>query len=315
MILPSTIAALKAIARDGGLEVREDEPMGPHTTYKTGGPADLFLSFTSPAAVGPALDVLAEGEIVWTVIGNGSNVLFGDGGFRGAVLHLTSGFDRVDLQRDALGEGHHLLEVGAGLSITRLLRVTKDQNLQGLECLGGVPGTIGGAVRMNAGTVMGELKDSLVAAEVRVAGQGSRWIPAAELGLSYRKSQLPEGALVLAARFACTDATPQMRERLAEVLAYRKSTQPLTMPSCGSVFANPPGDAAGRLIDVSGLKGRTIGGAQVSEKHANWIVNTGEARPSDIRALIELCVAEVQRQHGVTLRPEVQLLGEWEVSA
>ena len=140
---------------------------------------------------------------------------------------------------------------------------------------------------------------------------GLRWIPAEDLKLSYRHSELPEGAIVTAARFRCTDADPAMKTRLAEVLAYRKSTQPLTMPSCGSVFANPPGDHAGRLIEACGLKGERIGGAQVSEMHANWIVNTGDAQASDIKALIERCVARVKEEHGHVLRHEVRLLGDW----
>ena len=118
--------------------------------------------------------------------------------------------------------------------------------------------------------------------------------------------------MVTGARFRCRTGDAAMRERLDEVLAYRKRTQPLTLPSCGSVFANPVGDAAGRLIEAAGLKSWRVGGAQVSERHANWIVNTGDATAADVRALIELCVAEVQRQHGVTLRHEVRLLGDWQ---
>jgi UDP-N-acetylmuramate dehydrogenase len=171
---------------------------------------------------------------------------------------------------------------------------------------------------MNAGTALGEAKDALLEAELVLpaapgdAAPTRRWLAAAELGLSYRRSELPEGAIVTAARWRVSDGTPGMRERLAEVLAYRKRTQPLTMPSCGSVFANPPGDHAGRLIEAAGLKGRRVGGAQVSEQHANWIVNTGAATAADMRALMALCVAEVAARFGVTLRHEVRLLGDWE---
>ena len=158
---------------------------------------------------------------------------------------------------------------------------------------------------------MGEVSDSLEAAEVIVPGQEARWVPVEELGLSYRHSSLPPGGVVIGARFATRDAEPDMRERLAQVLAYRKSTQPLQAASCGSVFANPPGDHAGRLIEACGLKGRRIGGARVSEIHANWIVNTERASSQDVADLIQLCVDEVQRHHGVTLRHEVKLLGDW----
>jgi len=166
-------------------------------------------------------------------------------------------------------------------------------------------------VRMNAGTVMGEVKDSLEAARVVSLEGGARWIPAQELGLAYRHSALPAGGIVTAARFHTQQADPAMRERLNEVLAYRKSTQPLQMPSCGSVFANPTGHHAGQLIESCGLKGRSVGGAQISEVHANWIVNLGDASAQDMVDLMDLAVSEVQSQHGVLMRHEVKLLGDW----
>ncbi len=301
------------LAHAPGVQVRFDEPMAPHTTYKVGGPAAAFVQVETRDGLLGVLDALADDDTPWLIVGNGSNVLFSDAGFDGAVLHLAGDFDGATLTRDHHGDGAHRLEAGAALSITRLLRVAKDEAIAGVEFLGGVPGTVGGAVRMNAGTVMGEVSDTLEAAELTAAGdEAAAWVPAEDLGLSYRHSELPAGAVVTAARFRCRDADPGMRERLDEVLAYRKRTQPLTMPSCGSVFANPPGDHAGRLIEASGLKGRQVGGAQVSTQHANWIVNAGGATAADVRALIQVCVDEVQRQHGVTLRHEVQLLGDWE---
>jgi UDP-N-acetylmuramate dehydrogenase len=301
-----------------GVELRFDEPLAPHTTTKVGGPAAAWAEVDGPAALEALLAAAAAANLATLVVGNGSNVLFADAGFGGVVIHLRRGFDGARLERGALGPGVHRLEVGAGLSITKLLRVAKDEDIDGLEMLGGVPGTVGGAVRMNAGTALGEAKDALLEAELVLpaapgdAAPTRRWLAAAELGLSYRRSELPEGAIVTAARWRVSDGTPGMRERLAEVLAYRKRTQPLTMPSCGSVFANPPGDHAGRLIEAAGLKGRRVGGAQVSEQHANWIVNTGAATAADMRALMALCVAEVAARFGVTLRHEVRLLGDWE---
>ena len=223
-------SALAAIA---GLEVRTSVSMAAHTTYRTGGDAVLYLEVHTREALQSALANLQASETPWLVIGNGSNVLFSEAGFQGAVLHLGSGFDHLKVQRDARGPGAHLLEVGAAVSITRLLRLTKDEDVSGVEFLGGIPGTVGGAVRMNAGTVMGEVSDSLEAAEVIVPGQEARWVPVEELGLSYRHSSLPPGGLVIGARFATRDAEPDMRERLAQVLAYRKSTQPLQAASCG----------------------------------------------------------------------------------
>jgi UDP-N-acetylmuramate dehydrogenase len=304
-----------AMASTVQLDVRSDVSMAPHTTYKVGGKAALFVEVHTPDILPALLERLASLEIDWLILGNGSNVLFADAGFDGAVLHLGDGFAASHVERDALGRGVHRLEAGAGTSITKLLRVAKEQELAGVEFLGGVPGTIGGAVRMNAGTVMGEVRDSLEAAAVAVAGEAIRWLSADQLGLAYRHSELPEGSVVTAARFRCGDADPAMRTRLAEVLAYRKATQPLTQPSCGSVFANPPGDHAGRLIEACGLKGHRIGGAAVSEVHANWIVNTGGATAGDVRSVITHCIRRVEEQFGLTLRHEVQLLGDWEVSA
>ena len=305
----------QTLSHTDGVQVHFDEPMAPHTTYKVGGPAAAFVEVETSAGLGAVLDALADAGAPWLIVGNGSNVLFADAGFDGAVLHLGVAFEGATLTRDLHGAGAHRLEAGAALSITRLLRVAKDESIAGVEFLGGVPGTVGGAVRMNAGTVMGEVADTLEAAELAAPGSDAaprRWVPAEDLGLRYRHSDLPEGAIVTAARFRCRDADPSMRERLDQVLAYRKRTQPLTMPSCGSVFANPPGDHAGRLIEQSGLKGARVGRAQVSEQHANWIVNTGGATAADVRALIDRCIDEVARQHGVTLRHEVRLLGDWE---
>jgi len=310
MVSPMQRDAVNAMAASR-LTVRSDVSMAPYTTYKVGGPAALFIEIHEADILPALLARLADQGIDWLVIGKGSNVLFADAGFDGAVLQLGEDFARADVARDALGAGVHRLEAGAALSITRLLRVTKEQDLAGVEYLGGVPGTVGGAVRMNAGTVLGEVCDSLESAAVALAGEPIRWIPADELGLSYRRSELPEGAVVTGARFRCGDADPTMRARLAEVLAYRKATQPLTMPSCGSVFANPPGDHAGRLIEAAGLKGHCLGGAQVSEMHANWIVNTGDATAADVRGLISLCVARVEAESGLTLRHEVRILGDW----
>lgn len=295
------------------VEALLDEPMARHTTYRIGGPARHYVVAHSLDALQATLWALRSVSVPFILLGNGSNVLFADAGYAGAVVSLGTGLQRWTLERDALGAGAHLLEVGAGLSVTRLLRVTKREGLEGLERLGGVPATIGGAVRMNAGTKLGEVKDCLVAAQVVSALAAPEWLGPEDLGLAYRRSALPPGAVVTAARFRVRDAADdRMRARLDEVLAYRRSTQPLNLPSCGSVFANPQGDAAGRLIEAAGLKGRRVGGAQISERHANWIVNVDGARAADVKALIDLCIAEVEARFDVTLRPEVQLLGDWQ---
>ena len=299
-----------ALSEAKGLRVLCDEPMAAHTTYKVGGRARAFVMVEDLEALESALSWLASSGIPTLVVGNGSNVLFSDEGFGGAVLCLAKGFDGIELSRSD-GASGHVLRVGAAKSITKLIRFVKAERLSGVEFLGGVPGTVGGAVKMNAGTVLGEVKDSLLRAKITTAGGGTRWLEVGELGLSYRHSELPEGAVVVGAEFACSDANDDTFDRLEHVLRYRKETQPLQMPSCGSVFANPPGDHAGRLIEVCGLKGRTIGGAQVSQMHANWIVNLGQATAGDVRGLIDLCVDTVRGRFGIELRHEVQLLGDW----
>lgn len=293
-----------------GRVVRADEPLAPHTTYKIGGPADFVIEVATRAALPATLAELAAAGIPWTVLGNGSNVLVSDAGVAGAVLVLTGEHTAVSLERGALGPGKHRVVIGAGASMTRLMRLAKEESLSELWALAGIPGTLGGAVRMNAGTRYGELSQVLVSAEL-CGADGYRSVPNDRLGLAYRRSELPAGAVVASVELAVGDADATMRDKLDEVLAYRKATQPLHLPSCGSVFANPPGDAAGRLIEQVGLKGAREGGAEVSTQHANWIVNHGGATARDVHALIVRCRRAVAERFGVALHPEVQLVGRW----
>lgn len=294
-----------------GLDVRWDEPMAAHTTLRVGGPAAAFVRVRTAAALGTLLDRLVGAEVPWLVLGNGSNVLFADAGFDGVVVALGEGFRRAELQRDHHGPGRHRLEVGGALSITRLLRLARREALDGPERLGGVPATVGGAVRMNAGTRLGQLSDVLEAAQIVRPDEAPAWWPTEALRPRYRATSLPPDAVVCAARLACGDADADTRARYDEVLGHRRDTQPLQTPSCGSVFANPPGDAAGRLVEACGLKGRRVGGAMIAEAHANWILNVDGARAADVQALIDLAADEVRRQHGIALQREVRLAGDW----
>jgi UDP-N-acetylmuramate dehydrogenase len=296
------------LADGDGLRVLLDEPMNSHTTYRVGGSTQAFIKVTELSALETSVTYLAEQKVPFAVVGKGSNVLFSDAAYAGAVIQLSRGFDAIELREEDDG---FVLRVGASLSITKLIRYLKDQELAGLECLGGIPGTVGGAVKMNAGTVMGEVKDSLLRVRIVQPNTPAYWIDAPALELGYRHSVLPANSVVIAAEFTCRRADAETFERLEQVLSYRKKTQPLRMPSCGSVFANPPGDHAGRLIEACGLKGERVGGAQISEKHANWIVNVGQATASDVHSLMQLCVRTVQQQFGVNLRHEVQYLGDW----
>lgn len=291
-----------------GVVVTRDVVLAPYTTWKIGGPADLFIEVGDAAAVPKVLAALAHADLDWVVLGNGSNILVADEGFRGAVIWLGGELAKVTLTRDGLGAGRHKVEAGAGLSLTRLLRLAKDESLSGLWVLGGIPGTVGGAVRMNAGTRWGEVKDTLASVELATAS-GLHEIPASELGLSYRHSRLPFGAIVTRATFSVGDADAAMRAKLDEVLAHRKATQPLQLPSCGSVFANPPGESAGRLIEAVGLKGHREGDCEISDIHANWIVNTGRGTARDVLKLIGLAQERVAKTFGIMLRPEVVRIG------
>lgn len=293
-----------------GLTVLEHEPLAPRTTWKIGGPARWLLEIGQREALVAVLGAIRDAALPHAVLGNGSNVLVSDRGFAGVVITLVDGLADVALTRDVRPGVHHII-AGGGLALTRLLRLAKDEGLSGLWVLGGVPGTVGGAVRMNAGTRWGDVSQTLVAAELASA-DGLAQVSAADLHLAYRHAELPAGAVVASATFEVGDADAGMRDRLDEVLAHRKASQPLQLPSCGSVFANPPGDAAGRLIEAVGLKGHVHGGLQISPQHANWIVNLGGGTAADAVALIELCRARVKETFGVDLRPEVQRLGDWD---
>jgi len=293
-----------------GATVDERVPLAPFTTYRIGGPARWLVTIDTRRALPLVLARLAAADVPWLVLGNGSNVLVCDRGFAGAVLVLGGEHAALELTRDAYGPGAHRVRAGAAVSMTKLLRLAKDEALSDLWFLAGIPGTVGGAVRMNAGTRYGELSRVLVAAEL-CSSEGYRSYNNDSLNLSYRASALPPRAVVAVAELRVGDADPAMRDQLDEVLAYRKATQPLHLPSCGSVFANPPGDAAGRLIEAAGMKGHRVGDAQVSPQHANWIVNLGAATAADVHALVCACRREVARRSGITLRPEVRLVGDW----
>jgi UDP-N-acetylmuramate dehydrogenase len=240
------------------------------------------------------------------VIGNGSNLLVADAGIRGIVVQLggaLAGCERV-------AEDEIIL--GAGLKLMVLQNRAFKEGWTGLECFAGIPGTVGGAVRMNAGSQLGEVVNNLNWIEVVTITGLVKRIPAADLGMSYRTSNLPKGAVVTAAGMRLTDEPAdqhQLRVRL--FLERRKVTQPLDLPSCGSTFRNPQGDHAGRLIEAAGLKGFQVGGAQVSTKHANFVVNLGGATAADIRSVIEAIQTEVLERFQVQLLREVHFVGDW----
>jgi UDP-N-acetylmuramate dehydrogenase len=280
------------------IEVR-GEPLSKHGYWRVGGPMERLVTLEAEHEL-DAIDDLA------LVLGNGSNLLVPDAGLRGTVVKLGPAFRQVEVLGERAGAVH--ARVGAGLLNAVLLQRLQRLGLAGLGCLAGVPGTVGGAVAMNAGTSLGELSARLVAVE----GAGGARIERRELPVGYREGGLPAGFVVLAAEVTLhPDPGGIEAARVAEHLARRRATQPLDLPSCGSVFRNPPGDHAGRLIESVGLKGLRVGDAQVSERHANFIVNLGAARASDVMACIVECHRRVVAERGVTLVPEVHVAGEW----
>lgn len=296
------IAALRAFARED--QIRIDEPMSRRTTFRVGGPADVLFLPESAGQVVRALDAARAAGVPAVVIGNGSNLLVRDKGIRGLVVALGEGFSEVRIDGETV-------EAQAGVSLAKLAAAAQSAGLSGLEFASGIPGSLGGGCAMNAGAYGGQLSDVLVDAQVLMDGE-IRTLSNAEMQMGYRTTRpLREGGIVLSARFALKRDDPgAILARMKELNARRRDKQPLNFPSAGSTFKRPEGYFAGALIEGAGLKGRSVGGAQVSEKHAGFIINTGGATAADILALIGVVQDEVQARSGVRLETEVRILGE-----
>ena len=281
-------------------ELRADEPLARHVTLGVGGPARWFFRPGDRAALVAAMR-LAPADVPILPLGRGSNLLPPDEGFPGLVLDMGELANLRVAGRE--------IEAEAGVRMGRLARAAAEAGLAGLEFMATVPGDVGGGVAMNAGAFGQEVADTLQWAEVVLRGGETRRLDARELDMGYRRARLPDGALVMAAGFALTSDAPEaIRERMRSMRQRRGATQPLAQPNCGSVFKNPDGDYAARLIEAAGLKGLCIGGARISEVHANFIVNEGGATSADVRALIARAQAEVAARFGVRLEPEVRIL-------
>jgi len=305
MPLPrSTANALSA----QGVDFESDVPLIKKTWWRAGGPADGFVLAPDLPTLVAVQRAANDTGCPLFVLGNASNLLVSDRGVRGMVVRLTGALAEMRVEPG----DPPTLKLGAGLKLVRFLSWMQRHAWTGLEGLAGIPGTIGGAVRMNAGTTLGEVVDTLVDVGLVTAAGEVRELPASALNMAYRHAELPEGAIVSWARFRTGGLDPQeSRERVQAHLDYRARTQPVDVPTCGSTFRNPPDDTAGRLIEATGLKGLRIGAAEVSQKHANFIVNTGGATADDIRALVERVQREVQTAQGVSLRREVHFAGDW----
>ena len=283
-----------------------EEAMSQHTTFKIGGPADYFLMPDKGEDVGRVIKICKEKEIPYFILGNGSNLLVGDGGYRGAVIQINRNMSSVTV------EGNEIT-AQAGALLSAVAAAAKNASLTGFEFAGGIPGTIGGAVVMNAGAYGGEMKDVLTEVTVMNAEGDIFTLPTEELELGYRTSIIKTaGYIVLEAKIRLKEGDPEViRETMKDLTIRRTTKQPLEYPSAGSTFKRPEGYFAGKLIMDSGLAGYQVGGAQVSEKHCGFVINAGDATARDVRTLMDNVRDIVYKKYGVTLEPEVKFLGEF----
>jgi UDP-N-acetylmuramate dehydrogenase len=293
-----------AVAQEFALRVRRDEPMSRHTSWHVGGAAEVFFNPRDRAELAAFLRTLADDvPIQW--VGFGSNLLVRDGGLKGVVISTHGTLDRLD----RLSQTHVYGE--AGVACARIARQCVKWGLGPAEFFAGIPGTLGGALAMNAGAFGGETWRHVVTVETIDRRGQEHTRAASEFNVSYRQVAPPVAQEWFVAARLDFERHPGVNEaQLRELLERRKASQPIGEWSCGSVFTNPPGDHAARLIDTAGLKGFHIGGASVSQKHANFIINHGQATAADLERLIQHVQETVERVHGVRLHPEVRVVGE-----
>lgn len=296
------------IQRRLGIKTSRDEPLARFTTMRVGGPADLFAVAHNLFELRGIVRFARTRGVPIFLLGRGSDLVISDVGIAGLVVQVRAQGERIEGQR---------LVAEAGLPMAKAATLTRDAGLSGLEFGLAIPGTVGGAVWANAGAHESDVRAVLVSASVIDAEGREEERDAEQLGLSYRGSRLKHAAqgvpeVVTAATFELEPADPALiSTRLDDIRRWRQAHQPLGMKSAGSVFRNPEGDSAGRLIDELGLKGRSVGGAQVSLKHANFIVNAGAGTAADVRRLAEEVRATVLRERGIELVFEVQFVGHW----
>lgn len=292
-----------ALPPDFEARVRKHEPMSRHTSWRVGGPADVFFTPNDADDLAQFICGLDPATpILW--IGLGSNLLVRDGGIRGVVIDTHGVFDELERV------GDEEVRCGSGIACAKLAKQCVKWGLGPAEFFAGIPGTLGGALAMNAGAFGGETWNHVISVET-LDRSGQRHVrPASDYSIGYRRVQGPANEWFLGAHLKFERRPGVSNEDIRVLLARRKATQPIGEWSCGSVFTNPPGDHAARLIDACGLKGFRIGGARVSEVHANFIVNDGSASAADIEQLIAHVMRTVNERHGVELKPEVRIVGE-----
>jgi UDP-N-acetylmuramate dehydrogenase len=283
-----------------------DEPMSRHTSMGVGGMADLLLYPAEAGEVVPIINYLKSKEVPFVPVGNCTNLIVSDSGYRGVLICLA---DLKGLILDEKPAGMVSLNVEAGVGLSDLIRLSIQESLTGVEFCAGIPGSVGGAVKMNAGAYGSEMRE-ILSKIVIASSEGVADLVENDLRFEYRNLDLPKDAIIINADFILKKGDcKHIRERIASIIEERKKKHPLHYPSAGSIFKNPPGFPAGRIIEELGLKGFGIGGARISEIHGNFIVNTGDAKTSDILALMQLIKERAISEKGIVLNPEVKVIG------
>ena len=287
-------------------QIAREEPLAKHTSFKIGGPAEVMVFPHTRKELSEVLKITSSLHIKPRILGAGTNVLAPDEGVRGVVICLRDTFMGLNWLKPTG------VEAMAGMSLAKTAMFAARNGLSGMECFHGIPGSVGGGIFMNAGAYGSELKNVAVRTEFMYLDGHCRWFEGEEQGFGYRKSafQNLEGVIVRTQFALQPGKEDEIRARIQELLDRRRSSQPLDMPSAGSTFRRPEGNYAGTLIDEAGLKGLTVGGAQVSEKHAGFIVNRGKATAEDVLELISQVQEKVYEKSGVRLEPEVRLWGQ-----
>ena len=295
--------ALANFLESENIEYRQNEPMRAHTTFKIGGEADIFIIPASPAALISAVKKCTELEIPYFILGNGSNLLVSDGGIEGAVISLAG--------INGISSDGEKITCGAGAMLSSVCLKALSLSLTGLEFAYGIPGTAGGALYMNAGAYGGQMADVIESTECLTASGEIKTLKKEDMRLGYRSSVFKKGGLIIISLTLALKKgdKAEIKAEMDELLNRRKQKQPLEYPSAGSTFKRPEGYFAGALIEKNGLKGLSVGGAQVSEKHAGFVINRGGATAADVKALIGKIQKKVFENDGVMLEPEVIFTG------
>ena len=294
---------IKKIENDSSSLCLVDEPLKKHTTYGIGGPADLMVFPKNKEDLIRVIEIINENNMQLTILGSGSNILVSDNGIRGVVISLKKSLKEVNVNEN-------ILYAECGAMLGKIVRLAVRNNLIGLENLNGVPGTLGGALIMNAGAWGGEISENLVNVELINSKNELKKVPKKDINFSYRKSSFDKNDILLSAEFNLKKAEKNLiKENFSKAQSGRTSSQPLDKRSAGSLFKNPRNNSAGKLLDNAGLKGFSIGGAKISEKHANFFINDGNASSSEMLQLIKKAHKEVKKQFDIDLSLEVKLIG------